>query len=111
MPDWLADALPQFGKPEHFAEGTAALARLAGRSPEHVAREVRRWTGKTPTDLLNEARLVWAARRLAAGDARIVNLAIDCGFESLGHFYVLFKKRFGLTPHKYRMDSAKITGV
>ena len=41
-PDWLRDAMERIRDPRHFASGTRQLARLAGRSPEHLTRELRR---------------------------------------------------------------------
>jgi AraC family cel operon transcriptional repressor len=80
-----------------------ALARLAKRSPEHVAREFRRYLNWTPTDVINDARMSYAADRLAASDDKITTIALDCGLENLGHFYRLFQARYGCTPRAYRV--------
>ncbi|WP_043583112.1 helix-turn-helix transcriptional regulator [Geminisphaera colitermitum] len=102
LPEWLSIACKRIQKPEHFRGGTAELARLAGRSPEHVAREVQRLLKKTPTDILNEARMTYAAHELNTTAREIIDIAADCGLENLGHFYKIFRRRFGVTPHRYR---------
>ncbi|EIP97473.1 DNA-binding domain-containing protein, AraC-type [Opitutaceae bacterium TAV1] len=102
LPEWLAVACKRIQEPEHFRGGTAELARLAGRSPEHVAREVQRLLKKTPTDVLNEARMTYAAHELNTTSREIIDIAADCGLENLGHFYKIFRRRFGVTPHRYR---------
>lgn len=102
LPEWLATACKRIQAPEHFRGGTAELARLAGRSPEHVAREVQRLLKKTPTDIINEARLAYAAHELNTTSREIIDIAADCGLENLGHFYKIFRRRFGVTPHRYR---------
>ncbi len=102
MPDWLEHTCEALRNPVESAGGTAALFRLAGRSPEHVSRELKRCTGETPTALVNRLRLEHAARRLLLSGGDITTIAYDCGFETLSYFSLLFKKRFGLTPRDYR---------
>ncbi len=102
-PTWLAEALAALADdPRHLQAGANALVRLAGKSAEHVAREARRHYGRTPTDLVNDARIAWAARRLTESDATIIDLCLDCGLSNLGHFYRLFRARIGETPHRWR---------
>jgi AraC family cel operon transcriptional repressor len=103
LPGWLRHAVGEFGRPAQLAGGTRAFARLAGRSPEHVNRVVRRVLGKTTTDLVNDIRLEYAARQLRMTDQKIAEVALDCGLGNLGHFYDLFHKRFKLTPRQYRL--------
>ena len=102
MPDWLELACDAVRDPVQFAEGTPALFRLAGRSPEHVSRELKRCTGETPTELINRLRLEQAARRLLLSGEDITTIAYNSGFETLSYFSGRFKKRFGLTPRDYR---------
>jgi AraC family cel operon transcriptional repressor len=101
-PPWLRRACRGIGDPAQFSKGTRAFAALAGRSPEHVARELKRHLGLTPTDLLNRARLKHAAAQLSLGESEITEIALDCGFESLTHFYRLFSRQFHMSPGKYR---------
>lgn len=102
IPDWLDRACGALRDPAASAQGTTALFRLAGRSPEHVSRGLKHYTGETPTELVNRLRLEQAARRLLLSGENITTIAYDCGFETLSYFSSLFKKRFGLTPRDYR---------
>jgi AraC family cel operon transcriptional repressor len=110
MPEWLTTALRDMANPEHLQGGTRALADLAGRSPDHVARAAKRWLGKSPTELVNEARMEHAARLLAGTDREILDIADDCGLPNLAHFYKLFAARYGCTPRRYRLQQFKIVG-
>jgi len=105
VPEWLALACREIVRPEHFSRGTPKLARLAGRSPSHVARAAVRWLGRTPTDIVNEARLDYSARQLAETNRPIMDIAFDCGLNNLSHFYALFRKRFGVSPRRYRLKA------
>ena len=91
--------------PEQFAGGTVALARLAGRSPSHVARVAVRWYGQTPTEIVNTARMGFSARQLAETSRPIMEIALDCGLNNLSHFYALFRRRFGVSPRRYRLQA------
>jgi AraC family cel operon transcriptional repressor len=109
-PPWLPEALRAVDTdPRHF-QSTRAFARLAGRSPEHVARALRRHTGMTPTDVVNTARMRYAARCLQESSEKILDIAMSCGFESLGHFYRLFTEAHGQPPDRYRRRLQAITG-
>lgn len=103
LPEWLEKALEQIRRPEHFVAGTRELARLAGRCPEHVTRALKAHLGITATDALNAARLDYAALQLTMTSSKIVDIALDCGFQNLGHFYQLFRERFSFSPRHYRL--------
>lgn len=105
VPEWLDRARRAMAGPEQFAGGTVALAALAGRSPSHVARAAVRWYGQTPTQLVNAARMEFSARELGETARPIVEIALDCGLNNLSHFYALFRKRFGVSPRRYRLQS------
>jgi AraC family cel operon transcriptional repressor len=103
LPSWLRQACERIQQPEHLVKGSKEFVRLANRSPEHTARVAKQLTGKTPTEWVSEARMDYAARLLCITDREIVDVAIDCGIPNLGHFYTLFKKRYGCAPRQYRV--------
>lgn len=105
VPDWLARARREIVKPEYFIGGAPAFARLAGRSPSHVARATVRWWGTTPTEIVNAARMEYVAETLAETERPIIELMLDCGLTNLSHFYALFRKRFGMSPRRYRLQA------
>jgi AraC family transcriptional regulator, dual regulator of chb operon len=104
LPKWLADAMSAF-IPRDAVDDPPTLHRffsLTGRTPEHVARVMRRYLGTTPSSWVNRERIQYAARLLEATDRSVLETALDSGFENLGHFHRLFKEAFGLTPKRYR---------
>lgn len=103
-PDWLRHACAEIRQPAHLAEGLPALVRFAGRSPEHIARELRRHGGCTPSEFINRLRINHAARMLCSTDKSVLGIALDCGFENQGYFHRCFKARFETTPLRYRKD-------
>lgn len=102
FPGWLLEALAQFERPGYIAGGASCLAALAGRSPEHVCRTVRRLVGMSTTELINEIRLDHVQRQLRLTSRSILEIAMDCGFESPSYLHRRFRRRFGMTPRAYR---------
>ncbi len=111
LPVWLREALEIFTDQRHLAGGTAQLAHLAGRGQAHLNRLVRASQGRTSTDLVNTVRMTWAATALRMSDRPIADIAATCGLAHLGHFYAMFKARFGVTPRRYRFAAWQATGA
>lgn len=105
VPDWLERACEEIRQPEHFQEGTARFVRLAGRTSSHVARESRRWLGQTPSEIVNAARMDFAARQLTTTSRQILDIALDCGLANLSHFYAQFRQAHGTSPRRYRLQA------
>ena len=51
---------------------------------------------------LNDFRLEIAARMLLVADTNILDIATACGFENLSYFQRSFKKKYGVTPGRFR---------
>ena len=102
LTDWLQRACEMIDDPQYFAQGAKGFTLLANRSKEHVARELKKCLGKTPTEIVNQARMRYAADKLCHSSIPIIDIAMDCGFESLSHFYKIFRVAYGITPRQYR---------
>lgn len=105
MPDWLEDALTEVAQKEHFSKGHDRFIEIAGRSREHVSRELRKHTGLTPTLLINNLRLEYAAQELLFSGKEIKNIIYEAGFNSLNRFYYLFKQRYKTSPKQFRQKN------
>lgn len=101
-PDWLAHALEKITEPRHFVLGTPQLAKLAGRTPQHVNAVLKAARGLTATEVVNQARLDYSAAQLRMSNKKIIEICLDCGLQNLGHFHRLFRQHFGVTPGLYR---------
>ena len=101
-PPWLTRTVKQTRIYPNFTGGTQAMARIAGCSPEHLARSTRKYLATTPHEIVNEARLSHAATMLASSNYSIIDIALECGCANLGYFYELFNARFQMTPSEYR---------
>lgn len=101
-PGWLREALVRIQSPDVFPEGPSALHRLAGRSPEHVARLCRKYTGHTPTAIIEHCRMLYAEQRLRLTSHSITEIALECGYSTTAQFHRAFKQHYRRTPLRYR---------
>lgn len=109
-PLWLVQALHELSDIKLCCQGPRVLADLTGRSFEHVSRVLKKTCGLTPSQAVNRARIEYAASQLVLSEADILAVALECGFQSLGHFYQEFQRQYGLTPRQYRLQNRQATG-
>ena len=86
-----------------YAEGT--LLKFAERSHydlHSISREIKRKTGKTFTDLLQEKRLLQAEFLLRTTRMRVSDISVRIGYNNTTYFHRLFENRFGTSPKIYR---------
>ena len=51
----------------------------------------------------------WCARRNSATtESKVVEVALESGYQSLSLFNLMFKRHFGLTPAKWRSQSTRV---
>jgi hemolysin activation/secretion protein/AraC-like DNA-binding protein len=85
-----------------------SLRDLAGQlncSERHFTRLFREEFGVPFRARQIELRLQHARQLLADSDAKIINVAYDSGYQHLGLFNMMFKKRFRMTPSEWRQQS------
>lgn len=78
------------------------VAKAAGLSQWHFQRIFKSLTGETLKTYIRSRRMANALDRLAGTDLRVLDIALDAGFESQEAFARAFKKAFGMTPTAYR---------
>jgi AraC-like DNA-binding protein len=84
---------------ERHSLGT--LAGAVGMSPFHFSRVFHELVGMPPHRYLLGVRLASAARLLRAGKS-VTDASGASGFSNLSHFIRSFRRRFGVTPSRYR---------
>ncbi len=80
----------------------AELAQSVGLSTAHFAVMFRQSTGETPHQFVLRCRLARAQEMLRTEKARIVDVAVACGFKTQQHFARVFRQMCGATPREYR---------
>lgn len=80
----------------------AEISKVAAMAPSTLLPVFKDVTGYSPIDYLLRVRLVKAAERLLKTDARISEIAADCGFPDSNYFSRQFRKRYNCSPRDYR---------
>jgi AraC family transcriptional regulator len=80
------------------------MAQSVGLSTAHFARMFRKSTGETPHQFVLRQRLERAKAMLRAPDARVLDVAVACGFKTQQHFAQVFRDVCGISPTGYRQD-------
>jgi AraC family transcriptional regulator, dual regulator of chb operon len=108
--DYIDIALSELEVLRFARRGLGGLLERTSISLPHLCRTVKSRTGKTPTQLINEARLRHARLMLSDSSQSIENIAYEVGFENTPYFYRLFRARFGESPGQFRAKQRAILG-
>ncbi|MBM6617115.1 helix-turn-helix transcriptional regulator [Bacillus suaedaesalsae] len=71
-------------------------------NPDYITRCVQKTIGTSPSQYLNQYRIVKAKSRLATTNDKISSVCKDVGIEDQGYFSKLFRKMEGMSPGEYR---------
>ncbi|MFP7300304.1 helix-turn-helix domain-containing protein [Neobacillus niacini] len=97
--DYIEEHIREEIEPEH-------LAKLAGYSPYHFYRVFQKHTGFTLMDYVVKRKLQYALHELVNGK-KIIQIALDYGFDTHAGFTKAFKKCFGSPPSLYKIHCPK----
>ena len=89
----------------HYVSGS--LTELAGMMHYDLyslSRVIKRRTGKTYTQLIQEKRLAQSAYLLKNTDLNVDDIALAVGYENMGYFHRIFRDAFGVSPRNYRLQ-------
>lgn len=83
------------------------VARHVGMNKSALCTFMRRHTGMSLSQYLNNMRLDRAREKLTHTDGTIAEIAMDCGFQNVTYFNRLFRARYGTTPKSVRAMGMK----
>ncbi|MBR5527828.1 MAG: helix-turn-helix transcriptional regulator [Clostridia bacterium] len=93
---------------EHYAGKITlkTLSALSFYSQTYIIKLFKKFTNFTPAEYITQYRLTHAQRKLKNGLESNLDIALSCGFNSESYFVYAFKKRYGITPHTYRIQES-----
>lgn len=74
-------------------------------SPNYFGDMLKKETGKTPQEYIQEKVIEIAKERIADTDETVSQIAYSLGFQYPQHFCRQFKRRVGCTPNEYRAQN------
>jgi len=78
------------------------MAEEANLSPAYFSQLFHRSTGVAPHQFVLRARVERAKELLVKEDARVLDVAIACGFQTQQHFARVFGARCRMSPRQFR---------
>lgn len=86
-----------------LAVGT--LSRIAEMSQSHFSKMFKLSTGLAPHQFVLQERINRSKELLRQDDAKIVDVALEVGFENQAHFTTVFGNFVGMTPRQFQRSS------
>ena len=94
---------------EHLTEDLTPeiLAGEAGYSTYHFCRVFQRYVGYSVMEYVRRRRLAFAAAELSSG-RKLIDVALEFGFETHSGFSKAFKRSYGVPPEIYRSHASAV---
>ena len=88
----------------HYADNIDAslCARAANMSYSHFSRCFKRITGLNFKEYLNNVRIDRARKLLLTTDKSITEISLECGYNNVSYFIMLYRSQRGVTPSEDR---------
>lgn len=102
LPEAIAQALKYIERNYATIKGLKEVAGHVCLNPEYFSRLFKAETGSNFSLYLNDFRLARAAALMEKTDLRAYEIAEKVGFSSISYFSACFKKKFGISPFRFR---------
>lgn len=106
--DWLTSLIDRLSDPAYVSRSWEEILSPFFYSREHICRVFKAKTGKTPTEYLNEQRMILAIDRLTYSQDTVLSVCMSLGFSSVAYFNSLFKKKYGVSPGEFRKQIRRL---
>lgn len=88
---------------EHYKNGSLSeLAAMMKYDVYWLSREIKKNTGRTYKELLQEKRMNQARYLLDNTGLPVANIIESVGYDNTSYFYRRFRERYGMSPNEYR---------
>ena len=84
--------------------GLDEISQLINMSPVSFNRFIKKRTGKTFINYVNDTRISYASRWLIESEKSIGEISYQCGFNNIANFNRIFKKSKECTPSEFRKE-------
>lgn len=91
---------------DHYKEGK--LSELAEEMKVNIywlSREIKKKSGKTYKELLQERKMKQAVYLLTSSALPVTDIIESVGYDNTSYFYRKFKEKYGMSPKEYRKNS------
>ncbi len=89
----------------NYVQGSfGEISKILHYDPSWLSREIKRKTGKTYTQLVQDKRLAQAAFLLKNTDRNVADISAAVGYENISYFHRIFADAYGMSPRHYRLQ-------
>ena len=105
IPTWLSELVHDIKNKKLFLTNTVdELVQRTGYSHTQFCRLFKRYFNTTFSQYLTDYKLDYSLTLLADKSKSILEISSHLGYDSTSYYITAFKKRFGVTPHRYRIS-------
>ncbi len=104
LPVWLERLCRQMEERQNFSGGAERMLGLSGKSRTHLSRTIQRYFHVSLSEYVNDLRLNYIANMLLSSEVPILDLCFEAGFQNVGWFYRLFKRKYQMSPKEFRQQ-------
>lgn len=100
---WLAYLMKRHADEMYKTDmSLAEFAATYQKNEKYIGRLFKQEVGLSYAEYVQEVRLSNAKQMIAKSDDRIIDIALECGFNNISYFNRSFKKKYGYSPTDYR---------
>lgn len=103
----LTRLLEQMAASDLLEVNFVELAQRMRCTPRHLSRTFHQVVGMSFREKQAELRLIRAQELLATTETKVLEVALESGYQSVSLFNLMFKRRFGTSPGKWREQIKK----
>ena len=104
---WLVKAMKRHAEEENPTPSLKSLALIYNRNEKYMGRLFLKEVGMSFRSYAIKRRINRAAEIISSRDGRIIDAALDCGFDNISYFNRAFQREFGVSPSEYRLMHGK----
>ena len=104
MPTWLDTLCSQMRKDGNFIEGSDKMFALSDKSREHICRSMKKYTGMSVSEFINDLRLNYIANMLRSSNLSVAQIIFDSGFNNMSWACECFRKKYGMSMRQFRKE-------
>lgn len=102
MPNLVQSFLEKVFSPGPVSGSLGEYASEIGISANYLSRLVRNYTGRSPGEWIDIARIGRAKELLGSGTCPVIDVASSVGLDDQSYFARFFRRHTGMTPSEYR---------
>lgn len=87
---------------DNFTLSIKDLCEQTFYTQEHITRLFRKANLSSPNRIHMQKKLQYAANLLLNSDLKIIDIAAQCGIDTIAYFTKMFKREYGYSPSSYR---------